>query len=123
LPYKAKCATSFSQEKGCAFRATSDVAAVGDPNTGVAIFNARAGGWLQIGGTSAASPFVAGVYALTGHAKAQPSFPYAHTQAFFDVTAGSNGNCGSAVCRAGVGWDGPSGVGTPNGAALAVATE
>ncbi|HMG56057.1 MAG TPA: hypothetical protein VK601_21310, partial [Kofleriaceae bacterium] len=29
-----------------------------------------------------------------------------------------NGSCTSALCRAAAGWDGPSGVGSPNGATL-----
>ena len=35
----------------------------------------------------------------------------------FDVTEGSNGNgaCGSYLCAAGPGYDGPTGLGTPNG--------
>jgi hypothetical protein len=34
-----------------------------------------------------------------------------------DVTAGSNGNCGgSYLCTAGPDYDGPTGLGTPNGA-------
>jgi hypothetical protein len=32
---------------------------------------------------------------------------------------GSNGSCGAPLCDAGIGWDGPTGVGTPNGALLA----
>ena len=37
--------------------------------------------------------------------------------ALYDVTSGSNGSCGgSYLCTAGVGYDGPTGLGTPNGA-------
>ena len=36
--------------------------------------------------------------------------------AFLDVTAGSDGSC--ATCRAGVGYDLPTGLGTPNAADL-----
>ena len=32
-----------------------------------------------------------------------------------DVTPGSNGGCGNVLCNAGPGWDGPTGLGTPNG--------
>ena len=43
---------------------------------------------------------------------------YAHTPKLFDVTTGSNGTCGgSLVCKAKAGYDGPTGLGTPNGAA------
>jgi hypothetical protein len=44
------------------------------------------------------------------------ALPYQHTSALFDVTSGSNGSCSPAqLCTAGLGWDGPTGLGTPNG--------
>jgi len=103
----------------CGKRAASDVSAVADPNTGLAVFNKDAGGFIVVGGTSAASPFVAGVFARYGITPTgDASFPYAHTTQFFDVTTGSNGSCTSALCKATTGWDGPTGIGTPNGAVL-----
>jgi hypothetical protein len=103
----------------CAKRTASDVSAVADPNTGLAVFNAGAGGWIVVGGTSASSPFVAAVYARYGiTATNDASFAYSHAGQFFDVTTGKNGSCGGALCNAGAGWDGPTGLGTPNGAAL-----
>jgi hypothetical protein len=107
---------------GCSKRAASDVSAVADSSTGVAVYNAASGGWLVVGGTSASSPFVAGVYALTGHGKAGPAFAYQSASSFFDVTSGSNGSCGAPLCTSRAGWDGPTGVGTPNGALLAGGT-
>jgi hypothetical protein len=35
----------------------------------------------------------------------------------FDVTSGSNGACGTYLCTAVSGFDGPTGLGTPNGVA------
>ena len=36
--------------------------------------------------------------------------------ALYDVTSGTNGNCGGTyLCTAGNGYDGPTGLGTPNG--------
>jgi Carboxypeptidase regulatory-like domain len=35
----------------------------------------------------------------------------------FDITQGTNGGCGNLLCQAGPGWDGPTGLGTPNGVA------
>src|SRR5262249_54864090 len=103
----------------CGKRAAADVSAVADPNTGLAVFNKDAGGFITVGGTSAASPFVAGVFARYGITPTgNASFPYAHTTQFFDITTGSNGSCTSALCKAGTGWDGPTGIGTPNGAVL-----
>ena len=105
----------------CAYKASSDVSAVGDPNTGLAVYNANAGGWIVVGGTSASAPLVAGIYALTGHGADGPAYSYANTGSYFDVTSGTNGNCGTILCNAGAGWDGPTGTGTPNGTALATA--
>jgi hypothetical protein len=104
----------------CGFRAASDIAAVGDPNTGVAVYNngPSSAGWIVVGGTSVASPLTAGIMALTGHGGGSPSFAYTNTSDFWDVTSGSNGTCGTILCNAGPGWDGPTGWGTPNGAAL-----
>ena len=79
-------------------------------------------GWNAIGGTSAASPLVAAIAAVTGNGAATPLFSYANTKAFYDVTTGTNGSCSGAqsyFCSAGVGYDGPTGNGTPNGQALA----
>jgi len=107
---------------GCATRALSDVSAVADPYTGVAVYDSygssRGRNWYVFGGTSVASPIVAAVYALAGNtASADPrSFPYQNATALNDVVGGSNGSCGVAVlCTAGTGWDGPTGLGTPNG--------
>jgi subtilase family serine protease len=38
------------------YRDVPDVAAVADPNTGVAVYSKLNGGWLQVGGTSASAP-------------------------------------------------------------------
>jgi subtilase family serine protease len=105
----------------CTRRAASDISAVADPNTGVAVFNANDGGFIVVGGTSASSPFAAGVFARYGISGAShdASFAYAHRTEFFDVTSGRDGNCRTALCRAAAGWDGPTGLGTPNGAVLA----
>jgi len=108
---------SWQTATACADRMSSDVSAVGDPSTGVAVYNG--GGWTVVGGTSAASPLVAGIFALTKNGNRTAQFIYQNPTAFHDVTSGSNGSCGNVVCRAGTGWDGPTGIGTPNGATLA----
>jgi subtilase family serine protease len=110
----------------CAKRANADVSAVADPNSGVAVYDTYnpdgngASGWIVVGGTSASSPLVAAIYAITGVAGKDNSFSYSNTGKFYDVTTGVNGTCAGteALCNAGVGWDGPTGNGTPNGAAL-----
>lgn len=112
----------------CANRATADVAAVADPSTGISYYDTSKPtgwnpGWGVVGGTSLASPIIAAVYALAGNAASTiaGSYPYIHTTThnkanLNDVTAGTNGKCGgSALCTAQAGWDGPTGLGTPNG--------
>jgi len=112
---------SWQTDAGCARRTVADVSAVADPNTGVAVYDTyrlHPGGWLVFGGTSVAAPIIGGVYALAGNASSitYGSFSYSHLSAVFDVTSGSNGNCGgSYLCTAKSGFDGPTGNGTPNG--------
>ncbi|GAA4636738.1 hypothetical protein GCM10023196_087670 [Actinoallomurus vinaceus] len=111
---------SWQKDSGCSRRSVADVSAVADPNTGLAVYDTYGtGGWLVVGGTSASSPIIAGVYALAGPpaSGAYPaSYPYAHTGNLNDVTSGSNGSCSpSYLCTAGSGYDGPTGLGTPNG--------
>jgi subtilase family serine protease len=113
---------AWQTDTGCAGRTIADVSAVADPGTGVAIYDSGVlgGGWNVVGGTSASSPIVAGIYALAGNAAkvTYGSYPYSHTGSFFDVTQGTNFTpnqvCGY-LCTAGPGYDGPTGWGTPNG--------
>jgi hypothetical protein len=117
--YDAK--PSWQHDTGCAKRTVADVSAVADPNTGLAVYDTyQTGGWLVVGGTSASAPIIAGVYALAGSPAAgtyPASYPYSHTGNLNDVTSGSNGSCSpSYLCTAGAGYDGPTGLGTPNGA-------
>ncbi|GAA4217013.1 S53 family peptidase [Actinocatenispora rupis] len=106
---------------GCAKRAVADVSAVADPNTGVAVYDSTAyqgySGWMVFGGTSVAAPVIGAVYGLAGNAASiDNNYPYAHASALYDVTGGSNGSCPTSQwCTARTGWDGPTGLGTPNG--------
>ncbi len=110
---------SWQHDSGCTRRTVADVSAVADPATGVAVYgpvNSRSSGWLVFGGTSVAAPLIAGVYGANGGAVSYGSNPYAQTSLLFDVTSGSNGSCGgSYLCTGKVGYDGPSGLGTPDG--------
>lgn len=113
---------SWQTDAGCSKRTVADVSADADPNTGVSVYDSYSyqgqSGWLVFGGTSVASPIIASVYALAGNAASVTygSYPYSHTSSLFDVTSGSNGSCGgSYLCTAGPGYDGPTGLGTPNG--------
>ena len=127
------CSTSIAKPwfqtnltTGCANRAETDVAAVADPDTGVAVYDTYLtdpypSGWQVYGGTSVGSPIIASVYALAGTPGASDSpnvYPYMHAANLYDVMSGNNGTCSPAVlCTAGAGWDGPTGLGTPNGTA------
>jgi subtilase family serine protease len=112
---------AWQHDTGCARRTVSDVSAVADPSTGVAVYDTYGGdsGWEVFGGTSVSSPIIAAVYALAGTPSAgsyPASFPYAHTSALTDVTSGSNGSCsGSYLCTGVAGYDGPTGLGSPQG--------
>ena len=111
---------SWQTDTGCNNRTDNDVAAVADPNTGLAVYDTFGyGGWLQLGGTSLATPLIASVYALAGNASSTNfgSYSYSNTGSLNDVIAGSNGSCAPNLylCTGGVGYDGPTGNGTPNG--------
>jgi hypothetical protein len=115
--------SSFASQTG-GMRGYADVSYDANPNTGVAIDDSGQGGWLQIGGTSMGAPqwsaLVAIAKSLTSpgttingasiYAAAYPGSAYAAD--YNDITSGQNGSCGSA-CNAGVGWDEPTGLGSP----------
>ncbi|MFF0767925.1 carboxypeptidase regulatory-like domain-containing protein [Nonomuraea wenchangensis] len=105
-------------------RAIADIAADADPVSGLSVYHSIVSdghtGWLQYGGTSLAAPLVAAMYALAGPPaeNTRPvTYPYASAGSadLFDITEGENGSCGNVLCQAGPGWDGPTGLGTPNG--------
>jgi subtilase family serine protease len=118
---------SWQHDDHCFMRMVADVSADADPYPGLAVydtsfppgFDGLNPGWIAVGGTSASSPFVAGVVGLAGNGKTMDSaFPYHHLAGFFDVVGGSNGYCGSVhnyLCNGVKGYDGPTGLGTPHG--------
>lgn len=99
-------------------RTSADVAAVANPSTGFAVYTTtptptNETGWMVVGGTSVASPLVAGMYALAGipGPNDRPnSYPYANRNAFWDIDMG----CAGAFCAT-IGYDAPTGVGSPRG--------
>jgi subtilase family serine protease len=118
------CSSMYSKptwqtDPGCSRRTVADVSAVADPNTGVAVYAPGRLGksqWLVFGGTSVAAPLIGGIYGVNGGAVNYGSDPYKRVSALYDVTSGSNGSCGgSYLCTAEVGYDGPTGLGTPKG--------
>ncbi len=129
---------SWQHDPGCAKRTVADVSADANPNSGLGVYDTYNScgssslcdfliglgvvqgldGWAQVGGTSLSSPLIASVYALAGNTAGVTygSYPYSHTASLNDVTSGSNGSCaGSYLCTAVPGYDGPTGLGTPNG--------
>lgn len=114
---------SWQRDSGCRTRNVSDVAAVADPATGVAVYDSTpssgVAGWLVFGGTSVSAPLIAGMYGLAGQSASGHGYPaadpYRSPTAFNDVTGGANGSCGTYLCTAVPGYDGPTGVGTPRG--------
>lgn len=104
-----------------------DVAAVGNPNTGVAIYTALNGGWIQIGGTSVAAPIWAGFLSIVDAGlpvvgKKQLGFfnpllyqIYQITNDFNDIKIGDNGYAqffGIPGFSAGISYDNCSGLGS-----------
>jgi hypothetical protein len=115
---------AWQTDAGCGNRTVGDVSAVADPATGVAVFhtdgsNPAASGWMVFGGTSVSAPIVAGVYALKGHTGG--ANPFGQLAPFFDVSSGANGSCGTYLCQSGPGFDGPTGIGSPDGGAQTTA--
>ena len=109
--------------KVCSRRVSADVSAVADPNTGVAVYDSygSSGGanWLVFGGTSASAPIIAAAAAAAGHHdwNGANRIYAASASAFHDVTSGINGSScrKTLLCQARVGYDGPTGRGTPKG--------
>ncbi|MDQ1655026.1 MAG: hypothetical protein QOD41_109, partial [Cryptosporangiaceae bacterium] len=116
---------AWQHDKNCPGRTSSDISAVADPATGLAVYNTDStpddGHWLVVGGTSASSPFIAGIVGLSGHPErfGDASRFYRHHDKLNDVVTGSNVafmDCGGDdLCTAGPGYDAPTGWGTPNG--------
>jgi subtilase family serine protease len=106
---------AWQTDTGCAKRTIGDVAYDANPNTGVAVYDSyREGGFLVFGGTSVSSPAIASLFALAGGSTTAQSL-YTLSSDLNDITSGKNGNCGTYLCTAGPGYDGPTGNGSPNG--------
>ena len=114
---------TWQDDKKCSNRTVADVSADADPQTGAAVYNSLAfrgqKGWFKVGGTSLASPIIASIYALAGGVKPNifgNSLPYKPNANLRDVIGGNNGSCKTSyLCKATKGYDGPTGLGSPNG--------
>ena len=117
----------YQTDSGCTGRSYADVSADADPDTGLEIYDSSDGGWELVGGTSLATPTIAAYYALTGvdtssSQAGSPQWAYTDSGLLNDITSGSNGTCAtdiSYICDAGVGYDGPTGVGSISGDVVA----
>jgi subtilase family serine protease len=128
-PYESQ--PSF-QNPACATWSTSgrclpDIASDANPGTGVPVYDTFSyGGWVQVGGTSVASPDWGGFFVLVNSARAiagkgslsqadydlyQIYYSSNYANDFHDITSGTNGGCGSQ-CDAGPGYDLVTGIGT-----------
>jgi hypothetical protein len=114
----------WQSDAGCAKRTVADVAAVADPQTPVSVYDTYGGfeGWQLFGGTSVSTPLLAGVEALSSsleRAKGAELFWEEGPEGkLYDVGEGRNGSCPPAaeyLCLAKIGFDGPTGWGTPGG--------
>ncbi|MGA8097109.1 MAG: hypothetical protein WB810_00465 [Candidatus Cybelea sp.] len=116
---------SWQKDPDCAYRTDADIAAVAD---GVAEYDTYGGGgWFTVGGTSVATPLIAGVFALAGNASSRHAGKafwamegHKRRHALHYISSGSDGSCGgSYLCQAGTKqfhtYSGPGGWGTPNG--------
>jgi subtilase family serine protease len=127
---------NFGIRAGVPYRTVPDVAYMGDPVQGVAVYNTFTGdtvtpGWFQVGGTSAGAPQWAAILAIINAERARRgkkrlsesssygtldaiySLARSHYEEFFnDVQTGANGYCGKP-CIADTGYDAVTGLGTP----------
>jgi Subtilase family len=124
---------SYQFDNGCKMRSGVDVSADASVFTPLAIYSVlfkkvygTNTGWTWGAGTSLASPIIAGIFALAGNAATRHGAQelWENKTGFFDVVDGTNiypsttGVCASSipyVCHARPGYDGPTGLGTPNG--------
>jgi hypothetical protein len=117
---------AWQTDTGCKKRTDNDLSAVAAVVSPVSI---RIDGvWELVGGTSVASPLVAGIEAhASAHERSLGAEAfYEDPQSLFDVTQGFNWDAFDAsgtsecapneyLCNAEVGYDGPTGLGTPDG--------
>ncbi len=118
---------AWQTDTQCSMRTEADVSAVADPQTGVWVYDTYGtNGWSIAGGTSASSPIVAAAFALAG-GPANGTYPgkylYDNASHLWDAIGGNNaidtglsGPCTvTYLCNGVAGYDGPTGLGTPNG--------
>jgi subtilase family serine protease len=131
-------ATGYVLNNGgsASFRNVPDVAAVGDPFTGVGVYSKPYGGWVDVGGTSVSSPIWAGYLSIVNagfnyfglkpvgffnsilYAVGGPFYGYGFAaNEMYDIIEGSNGlppalSFGNPGFSAGYGYDNCTGNGS-----------
>ncbi|HTU70430.1 MAG TPA: S8 family serine peptidase [Candidatus Baltobacteraceae bacterium] len=114
---------SWQHDVLCHKRTTNDVAAIANPVPGVAVYDTYFAsssdqGWNVYGGTSVSTPIIAGMYALAGNGSSVDNAQglYANAKSLNNIILGLNGLCLTYLCTSGLGYSGPTGLGSPNGA-------
>ncbi|WP_249011642.1 hypothetical protein [Conexibacter sp. DBS9H8] len=114
----------YASAVGCGqMRAVADLSAVSDPGvyTYASHITTPGGPWYQATGTSVAAPIIAAAIGLAGSLGSQEApLVYAHAKAeqsaLHHITTGKTSpTCHSRICEAGPRYNGPTGLGTPNG--------
>ncbi len=115
-------------------RAVPDVGYDSSPSTGVPVYDTVAlngeKGWFQVGGTSAAAPQWAALFAIANsirHAAGKANLSHTSNSLYaiaksnygdyHDIHSGNNGTCGS-LCNSVTGYDTVTGIGSPRASVL-----
>jgi hypothetical protein len=112
---------TWQTDWGCAKRTDNDTAAVADnKNSPVSIYNTPYfGGYADLGGTSVATPLVAGIEAHASSTIKDEGAEAFYRTSLFDVTLKNNGLCDPPadeyLCTGEEGYNGPAGWGAPDG--------
>lgn len=115
--YQSKIASSVGN-----YRGVPDLSFDSNPATGVWVYDSNVGGWNIVGGTSVASPALAGIINLSGSfytsTNAELAAIYGKLGVAADFTDISSGFCGPYDgYAASAGWDPCTGVGSDKGKA------
>ena len=117
---------AWQHDTNCTKRTANDIAFDASPNSAVAVYDSYCAsgstcGWILYAGTSIGAPAVAAMYAVAGnaaHLNAAESLYTAKSANLNDITQGYNGLCTAAeLCNGMIGYDAPSGNGSPEGLA------
>ena len=94
---------AYQTDTGCSRRTSNDVAAVAEDlsvyDTTYATGDSGPG-WVTVGGTSASTPIIAAVEALSSSRSANsgPEVFYKSPGSLFDIVSGSNSSCAPGIC-------------------------